>query len=829
VRLTIERMRTLVLVAGALLLLALGVSLAIGKWKNPFSRRDLPQRLGLNIVQEADGYTYSHALGAHSQYKIHASKLVQLKDNRAVLHDVKIELYDIDGGRVDRIQGDEFEYDQQGGTIRAEGPVEITLIRPGVAPAVAPKANTAQAAGGKSDGKPLTAAAQNAASGEITVKTSGLSFDRASGKATTDRHVDFSLAQGVGSSMGATYDSQNGVLVLQQAVVLHTQRGQEPVDLQAQHAEFERDTRICRLHAATVHSQGDDAAAGDATVLFRADGSAMRLDAVNGFTLTTGSGGHLAAPTGQLDFDEHNQARHGHMEGGVLLDSTGQSERLSRKMHGSSPSAELEFNAKGNLRQAHLERGVELHSEELSDDPKAGPLRVSRDWKSPFADMQFRTKAAGEIEPESMHGTGGVVVTSESQRGNAAGVPSRIAADDLAGQFGPGASLTSMVGVGRASFEQTSASGIRQTTSGDRLEAHFLPSSAVHGSASANAAKAGSDAAQIQFASVDGHVVLTREPAAKPGMQPPPLLRATAGRAVYEGAGEVLHLTLSPRVEDGAMQLTADKIDVAQISGDAFAHGNVKATWMDNRPAGQTGNSAPSQNAAALGGQGPSHAIAAEAQFHQATGEATFRGEARLWQQANSVAAPVIVLDRTRQTLTAHTTSAAEPVKVVLLSAGGVGQAKEAKPTAPSVIRLRGGDLRYSDAERKALMRGGVLNRVTAETGAATSVSNEVELILLPAGNHAAKDGAAAQVDRMIARNRVVLTSPDRRGTGEQLVYSGQTGEYVLTGSAGVPPRITDSAHGTVTGEAVIFQSRNDSVTVEGGSGKTSTETRTPK
>ena len=52
-----------------------------------------------------------------------------------------------------------------------------------------------------------------------------------------------------------------------------------------------------------------------------------------------------------------------------------------------------------------------------------------------------------------------------------------------------------------------------------------------------------------------------------------------------------------------------------------------------------------------LGGQGPAHAIAQEAQLHRATDEATFRGHARLWQQANSIAGPVIVLDRPKKTL----------------------------------------------------------------------------------------------------------------------------------------------------------------------------------
>ena len=218
-------------------------------------------------------------------------------------------------------------------------------------------------------------------------------------------------------------------------------------------------------------------------------------------------------------------------------------------------------------------------------------------------------------------------------------------------------------------------------------------------------------------------------------------------------------------------------------------------------------------------------------QLRGATGEATFRGQARLWQQANSVAAPVIVLDRMRQTLVARTTDTAEPVRVVLLSASPAESGKDAngKQGAPSVIRMRGGDLRYSDAERKAVMRGGVLGTVLTETATATTVAKEVELDLLPLGNHAGKEGEAAQVDRMTARGQVVINSQGRRGTGEQLAYSGETGEYVLTGTAGEPPRMTDNARGTVTGEALIFHSRDDSVSIEGGGRKTRTETTAPR
>jgi lipopolysaccharide export system protein LptA len=294
-------------------------------------------------------------------------------------------------------------------------------------------------------------------------------------------------------------------------------------------------------------------------------------------------------------------------------------------------------------------------------------------------------------------------------------------------------------------------------------------------------------------------------------------------------------------VEDGGLQMTADKIDVSQDSGDAFAHGNVKATWVQAAagPAGRLQNGAEGQGSAALGGQGPAHVIAAEAQLHRATGEAAFRGHARLWQQANSVAGPVIVLDRQRQTLVARSTDAAEPVRAVLVSAGGAepgraagkdsGKGAAAKSAGPSVIRVRGGDLKYSGAERKAVMRGGALGTVVAETGTAASVSNEVELTLLPPGNHAGKDGGSAQVDRMTARGHVALTFDVRRASGEQLVYTGETGEYVLTGTAAAPPRMTDPARGTVTGEALIFHSRDDSISVEGGGRKTTTQTTAPK
>jgi lipopolysaccharide export system protein LptA len=377
----------------------------------------------------------------------------------------------------------------------------------------------------------------------------------------------------------------------------------------------------------------------------------------------------------------------------------------------------------------------------------------------------------------------------------------------------------------------------------------------------------------VQSAELDGNVVLFEQPAQKDGAQPQPPLRATAGKAVYEGQGEWLHLTMSPRVVNGGMELTADKVDVSQQSGDAFAHGDVKATWTGSAVGGTkstarnaggndgAGSGAASGGGVTLGGKGPAHVVAAEAQLNQSSGEATFHGHARLWQQTNFVSGPVIVLNQHLQTLVARSSDPAEPVRVVMLSAGetdtrkgsggagsnGNGAAQSAgqtgasnavgQPATPSVIRVHGGELKYSDAERRAVMYGGTLGAVVAETGTATSSSDAVELLLMPAGSHDASGGQAqnaqsqsgqAQVDQMKAMGHVVLTSQGRRGTGEQLVYTGATGEYVLTGSAGAPPKMSDPERGTVTGEALIFDSRDDRVRIEGGGRETETDTTAP-
>jgi lipopolysaccharide export system protein LptA len=813
VRFTIERLRTLVLVAGVLLVIALGLFLGVGKFRNRFNKRDIPHALGLGIQEEANGFVYTHDVRGHTLYRIRASKQLQLKKDGKIflqLHDVSIELFAEDGSRVDRIEGGEFEYNPGVGIAKAMGPVEITLMKPSVAPAIAPKASAGKAIGSKQMPEKLASAAQTASSGEIHVRTSGLIFNRESGEASTEAKVEFSLAQGNGSAIGAKYDAHDGVLVLNRDVELSMRRGSVPLKMFARHAEFNRDDQACTLQVATVRYGNDAASAEVAKITFRSDGSAERLVAMGGFSVTTLSGGRVAAPKATLSFDEHNEPLHGRLEGGTSIDS----ENNGRKVHGGAPSMELMFAGKGVLRNAHLERGVKIETDETQASGK-----THREWTSPVLDISFRDAGKGKIEPASMHGTGGVIITASTQRGKGTAAPEKLIADEVTGEFGPHGALSGFTGHGHTSITQTTAAGVEQSTSGDMLVAHLAAPQPASGRSSAQSGL------QISSAMVDGHVVLVQQPAPKNGIAQAEV-RATAGHADYGDGGSWLHLTGSPWVRNGGLEISADKLDVSQESGDAMARGNVKGTWTGDLKRGNNGGSS-----ASLGAQGPVHVVAQEAELKRSTGAATFKGSVRFWQEGNSIAAPVVALDRTKQMLTAQTSNAKTPVQVVLVSAMAMlpGEQTKAKQSEPSVVRVSGGYLRYSGAERKAVMHAGVSGEVVATTADARTTSNEVELVLLPAGDRARNSGAGGQVDRITSRGHVEVFSAGRRGLGEQLVYSNETGDFVLTGTAASPPQLIDPAHGTVTGQALIFSSRNDSVRVDGEGLKTTTMTKTPK
>ena len=931
---TIERLRTLVLVGGIVLVAGIAVFLALGKWKRLRQLRDLPGQLGVDIQQNANGVDYTQSRKGKTLFHIHAARAVQMKaGNKTTLHDVRIDLYGDDGRRTDTISGSEFTYDPVAGIAQAAGAVDITLMRPGVQPAIAQlKPGTKSVP----SPVPVPAIPGSLADNEIHVKTSGLLFNQKSGIATTEKRVDFTLRQGRGNSLGATYDSAKGQLILDQQVELHVDRNQGPVTVHAAHAEFERTGQQVQMSQALADYNGGSAKTASALIHFRDDGSVIRLDGSGGVDLQSSTGGHMAAPRANLEFDTDNHPTRGVLEGGATLAML----QPLRQTQGAAPTIRLGFDREGQLQHAHLEQGVQFKTVQQAQTAKGQPVELKRDWHSQVADIDFapvvqtRLKGQGSVEPRNIYGTGRVTIDSDTSGASGAvtGIagPSKLSADQVQAALAPGSVLSTLTGTGHAIFEETTATGAHQTSSSDQLDVTFVPARPSPSQEKAPLSKplspTSNPASEIATVVAAGHVVLIQDPpppkqkskdALNPKVSGPTLpgkssdpagpTRATAARADYDAQTQLVHLTGQPRIRDGALDLTATRIDFSRSAGDAYARGDVRASWTNsgepaagNSPSGKSaiaikppdsppsaGVSLTSGGSSVLPGNGPVHAIADEAELHQESGDIVFHSATngpgtalpRLWQGPNSITAPLITLNRKKETLTAQSNLQATPVRTVLLSNSSnvsktpssnseqesesnkpdslAGKDKSKTTRYPSVIRLKSGDVHYSEGERLATFHAGVIGTVTAETsgpgGEASIVSQQAELLLLPAGTRATKTATApatstssgsalpaptpsvpslfgsSSVDTLTAIGHVSVDWPARRGTGEKLVYHGDDQTFTLTGTSAAPPRITDEQRGTVTGSALIFHSRDDSVTVEGDGRKTLTETHSEK
>jgi lipopolysaccharide export system protein LptA len=220
------------------------------------------------------------------------------------------------------------------------------------------------------------------------------------------------------------------------------------------------------------------------------------------------------------------------------------------------------------------------------------------------------------------------------------------------------------------------------------------------------------------------------------------------------------------------------------------------------------------------------HAVAEKVFFDHDRDEAILYGgaqDARLWQAANSVAASTIVLDRHEQTLLAPEKNGQGRVHGVFADPGSKATGNAA------VIRVDANSLQYSAAERRATFQGNVV----AQQANGRLRADHADLFM----TRNAVAGAAAQrvpnprgsLDHMIAEGKVQVDEGVRKGEGERLVYTASDGKFVLYGHAGRPAHMADPEHGTVSGAALIFTNRGDSVEVDGGNARAVTDTQVPK
>ncbi|HEX7157561.1 MAG TPA: LptA/OstA family protein [Edaphobacter sp.] len=820
-RVSIERLRIGLLAAAVLLVLATAAFLGYGRFRAKRLVTELPKKLGADIRQETHAFTYSQTVKGRTIYTVHAAKAVQRSDGKYTLHDVGIVLYGQGGeqpNRVDRIYGSEFEYDPNAGVIRAMGEVHLDLQAPEAADA---KGKMDYAAGMDLKHGEEAGASSDKDERLIHVKTRGLVFMRQLGVAATDQDIEFAFDDMTGHARGADYNSDTGVLVLENAVKVNGLEGGKPFVLTAAHAELDRLNRRAVLTQAKYVSVGGPSQqtveAQHAVVYTRPDNSVERLEAQGAVTVTDGSGGRVLSDRADVLLNAQSRPQSVRMYGGVRYANDGS----ERQAQGEAQQARGTFDSMGRLKNVVLDGQVALHEREnIAHEQRGGgqPLWSERQLNATTVELALAQDARGRQRLQEAKASGGArlnVVDPPKSTGNAvrSATNSTISGDVLTARFvesGGAQRLSEVRGDGHTALKQVNEAA-EQMSSGDSLEVKFRT---IPQQTKGAVPIAGTQAGQIATAVQEGNVVISRRTVAKPGAVAD-VRRATAQRVVYDGDTGKSTLSGGIELSDASSVLWADRATMERVTGDATAEGGVKATFR------QTPESAVV------------HVLAQRAELKKATDTVRFYGiagkPARLWQGGSQVEAPVLEFNQKQRTLVARDAEPGKAMSVhtVLVSSSSTASGKT--PTSgtksPAVVRVTSREMTYSDEKRVADFTGGVL----VESADGKVQGQQATAHLQPAGTEKPgekKSSASAvaqtgflggSVERVVVAGQVRLEQPGRTAVGEQLVYTAANGTFVLTGTPGAPPKVVDEARGTVTGTELRFHTGDESIVISNG------------
>jgi lipopolysaccharide export system protein LptA len=749
--------------------------------------QQVPAKIGAGIQQSAQGYTYSQSDHGRTIFKIQASKALFKLDGRAELQNVAITLYGRDASRFDQIYGSDFEYDAHSGDVTAQGKVQIDL--------------EANPAGLTSPDQSPPKELKN----PIHLETSGLVFNQKTGDAHTKERVDFRISQAVGSAVGVSYISKSDSLVLDSQVEIAL-AGPNAAMVKAAHGTITKDPRVVALQSVHMQQGTRRGQADDATLFLSPDNALERVQATGNVHVEIAgaeptqlqadqielvlSGQSSAHPGGfaQSGFVQSGDAQGSQLQtatfsGNVKMASAGNS-----PVQGSAGRMIASFSGKSVLNKVHAEENVRLLQAQEPTKPADQSQSQAQKTQNKAQNVELTASAL------DFYVTAGKRLTHANTFGRAqinvrpvapnAG-QTIVTAAKFTAQFDALGQLASVHGAPDARIVDQNPGKPDRVSTSQQVDASFAPGQGM------------------ETAVQQGNVVLSD------GER-----KAWADRAYYTPANQMLELSGSPRLLDQNMATTARIVRMNRATGEGFAEGDVKTTYSDLKP--QPGG-------ALLSSSSPIHVTASAMTARRNPAIALYTRGARLWQDANLIAAPSIEFDRDHRSILAKGT-ASQPVSTTLIDTG-----KHDK-VVPTIVTAQ--ELTYVDIQRRAHYAGGV----TAKSPDFTLTSEQMDVFLQPqkqqsSGGSAAspasenpKPNQAGQLDHLVGQGQVLVTQPTRRATGDKLVYTAADQKFVLTGG---PPSIFDAERGKITGVSLTLFRGDDRVLVEGSNTSPSvTQTR---
>ncbi|PWT91270.1 MAG: LPS export ABC transporter periplasmic protein LptC [Blastocatellia bacterium] len=234
-----------------------------------------------------------------------------------------------------------------------------------------------------------------------------------------------------------------------------------------------------------------------------------------------------------------------------------------------------------------------------------------------------------------------------------------------------------------------------------------------------------------------------------------------------------------PTVWDSRGRTKAIELDSDLKNQVSYSRGRTSTTYYSQE---QTGGATPFSKV-----KSPVYIVSERAEFYHERGLAVYMGNARAWQDDNFVRGDKLnlYLNDKRMEAIGHIQSAIYDSK----------RRVDGRLTSIPVF-ASADNMSYSDPERKVHYDG----NVDIKQGTDRMTSGVADVYLLKDSN---------EMDRTIAERNVVMTQPNRKGTGDWVQYTAVDELAVLKGN---PARVEDTEQGTTEGGRLTLSMRDSKV-----------------
>jgi lipopolysaccharide export system protein LptA len=616
----------------------------------------------------------------------------------------------------------------------------------------------------------------------LKIRTSGVHFDKDSGRATTDRAAEFEFDQGTGSATGAEYDPNTRQLHLRSQAILDW-RGKtadaKPMHIEAAEAYYqERESKVVLMQWSKLVREDLKMDAGMSTVLMEHN-EIKRVDSLSGRGVQDKDGRTVdfAADRLGLDFGEHMIIRHIEGADHAKLISTSPSGRTTA----TGNHLDLDFDVSSGA--STLSGAVTTGNSVAESVPVAAPgsSAETRILRSDTIRMKMQP---GGKDIASAETDGAATLDFLPQRPDQ---PKRLLKGDKVWiTYGPD---------NRMEFFRST--NVTTRTDKPPTAKQPAPPPAITSSKDILATfdpKTG-ELARVEQKSDFSYKEGDRE--------------ARADTAILEQQKDVMTLNGKARLWDPTGSTNADRIVIDQKSGDFTADGNVASTRQPDKDGKSSAMLSTDEVLEARAQRMVSTGHGKEQKIHY---EGKANTQAMALQGANRVTADKLDIDRQH-----HILEADGKVSSQLVDKKKTGAEKDDKAAANksgSVFTLvKSQHLVYSDETRLALYQGEVeLKRLPDMT----VTSHELRAYLKDSDSDSSLDKAVADgAVKVVSHTTASPGKParTRTSTSEHMEYYADDGRVLIDGGK---PLLVDSIKGKTTGQQLTWYANDDTLIVYG-------------